>query len=71
MRGRDGEASHHRLALLVVVPLVLVAEQRLVALHPVGPGAQGARGGGEDDRHDHEGGYDGDGDDFGQGERLS
>lgn len=45
----------YRLAFVVVVPLVLIPEQRLVALHPVGPGTHGAGGGSEKEGHDHEG----------------
>lgn len=65
------QASHDGLAFLVVVPLVLIPEQRLVTLHPVRPGAQGACGGGEDDGDDHKGSDYRHGDDFSQSERLS
>lgn len=58
----DGEAhvqmAHldHGLALGVVVALVVVPEQRLVALHLVRPGTHGTRGAGENDGDEHEGG---------------
>ncbi len=67
----DHRSSDHRLAFPVVVALVLVPEQGLVALHLVRLGAHGTRGGGENDRDDHEGGDYCHGDDFGQGESLT
>ena len=45
----------HRLAFVIVVPLVLIPKQRLAALHLVGPGTEGACGGGENDSDDHKG----------------
>lgn len=67
----DLTPSDHRLALVVVVPLVLIAEQRLVALQHVGPFTHGTRGGNKNDCDDHEGGDDADGDDFSQSEWLT
>lgn len=62
---------NNRLAFVAVVALVLVPEQRLVALHLVRPGTHGARGGGENGCDDHQGSYYRYGDDFSQGERLT
>ena len=62
---------HHGLAFVIVIPLVLVPQQRLVALHLVRSGTHGTRGGRENDCDDHEGGDYGYGDDFGQSESLT
>lgn len=62
---------NHRLALaavcvMIVITLVLIPEQMLPALGVLGSGAHGTRSDGEDDRHDDERCYHGDGDDLGQ-----
>ena len=62
--------SDYGLAFVVVVTLVLFPEQRLSAIH-LGPGAHGARGDGENDRHDDQGRHDANGDDLGQSKGLS
>lgn len=59
------------LALLVVVALVLVWEQRLAALHLVWLCSHGTRRGGKNNRNQHEGRYYPHCDDFGHCESLS
>lgn len=60
-----------RLALVVAIALVLIHQQRLVALALIRPGTHGTGSGSEYDRHQHEGGHYPHGDDFSQGESLT
>lgn len=64
-------SSDHRLAFIVAVPLVLIHEQRLVALTLVRPGTHGTGGGGENNRNHDEGSDYRHGYDFSQSERLT
>lgn len=69
-RGRTA-TSDDGLAFVIAVPLVLIPEQRLVALQLAGLGAHGTRGGGENGRDDQERADYCHGDDFSQGESLT
>lgn len=62
------ESLYNRLAFLIIVALVLIPEQRLVALLPVRPGTHSTRGESENDRDDHKGSDYGHGYYFAQGE---
>lgn len=63
--------SDNRLAFVIAVPLVLVDKQGLVALRLMGPGTDGARGGGKNGCDHQEGRNYRHGDDFGEGECLT
>lgn len=63
--------SDDRLAFIIAVPLVLIHEQRLVALTLVRPGTHGTGGGGKNNCNHHEGGDYCHGNDFSQGESLT
>lgn len=60
-----------RLALVVAIALVLIHQQRLVAVALIRPGTHGTGSGSEYDCHQHEGGHYPHGDDFSQGESLT
>lgn len=59
------------LAFVIVIPLVLIPEQRLVALHLVRSGAHGTCGGSKNDCDHHQGSNYCNGEDFSQSERLT
>lgn len=60
-----------RLALVVAVALVLIHQQRLLALALIRPGTHGTGSGSKYDCHQHEGNHYPHGDDFSQGESLT
>lgn len=57
--------------VMIVIALVLFPEQMLPALRVTAPGAHCTRRDGEDDGHEDERCYHGDGDDLGQSDRTS